>query len=232
VGAAKESQQTVARQNKFARRLQEQQRARHSVEGQGKPGLSREPQPTIDEQLVRLDEDIRKLKIEYDIFFNGAAKRPPFDTKSRVETLVKRLADERAFTYAQRYRYNSLVARYVALRDLWRRNIQEREEGRDPIAAARAARGSSEEKMGRVRQSSFVCADAGGEVETVRGLYDALVEAKRGCGEPVEDLSFAQFHRMIAAKTDALKQRLGCESVRYSIYTEGGRVSVKAKAEK
>jgi hypothetical protein len=213
--------------------LLEQQRARHKAEGQpGQATISREPQPTIDEQLVRLEDDVRKLKIEFDVFFNGAAKRPPFDTKSRVETLIKRLADERTFTYAQRYRYNSLVARYVALRDLWRRNVQEREEGRDPVAAARAALGKSEEKGARVRQSTFVCADAGGEVETVRGLYDALVAAKRGCGEPVEDFSFPRFHRMIAAKTDALKERLGCESVRYSIYTEGGRVSVKAKAEK
>jgi hypothetical protein len=37
---------------------------------------------------------------------------------------------------------------------------------------------------------------------------------------------------MIASKTDALKERLGCERVRYSVYTEGGRVSFKAKADK
>jgi hypothetical protein len=41
----------------------------------------------------------------------------------------------------------------------------------------------------------------------------------------VDDFSFAKFHRMIAAKTDALKERLGCERVRYSIYTEAGHVA-------
>ena len=35
-----------------------------------------ENQPTPDEQLTRLEEDIRRLRIEFDIFFNGAAKRP------------------------------------------------------------------------------------------------------------------------------------------------------------
>jgi hypothetical protein len=213
--------------------LRERERERHLEGGlQKKVVVVRDVQPTIDEQLMRLEEDIRKLKIEYDIFFNGASKRAPFDTKSRVETQIKRIADERKLTYAQRYRYNSLVARYVALRDLWRRNTQEREEGRDPVAAARAALGKSDEPVERERHASFVCADARDEKETVKSLYDALVEAKKGCGESVDDLSFSKFQKMISSKTDALKERLGCERVRYSIYTEGGRVSFKAKADK
>jgi hypothetical protein len=221
----------VARQNAFARRLLDEQRARHT-NNRKKVIVERDPQPTIDEQLVRLEDDIRKLKIEFDIFFNGATKRPPYDTKSRVESLIKRVGDERKLTFAQRYRYNSLVARYVALRDLWRRNVQDREEGRDPVAAARAQLGKGRAAAEKERHASFVCADARGDEATVRGLYDALVEAKKTCGEPVGDLSLAKFQQMIASKTDALKERLGCERVRYSVYTEGGRVSFKAKAEK
>jgi hypothetical protein len=220
----------VARQNAFARRLLDEQRARHN-NNRKKVVVVRDPQPTVDEQLVRLEDDIRKLKIEFDIFFNGASKRPPYDTKSRVESLVKRLGDERQLTYAQRYRYNSLVARYIALRDLWRRNVQDREEGRDPVAAARAQLGKTEERVGKERRASFVCADARADEETVRGLYDALVEAKKSCGETVEDFSLSKFQKMIASKTDALKERLGCERVRYSVYTEGGKVSFKAKAD-
>ncbi|CDM66550.1 hypothetical protein [Pyrinomonas methylaliphatogenes] len=83
----------------------------------------------IDEQLNRLEEDIRRLKIEFDIFFNGGAKRPPYDTKNRVETMIKRLGDDRTLNFTQRYRYNTLVSRYTALRELWRRTLQEREEG-------------------------------------------------------------------------------------------------------
>src|SRR5438045_3150903 len=46
---------------------------------------------TLDEQLKRLEEDVRRLKIEFDVFFNGGAKRPPYETKSRVESTIKRL---------------------------------------------------------------------------------------------------------------------------------------------
>src|SRR5947199_4443509 len=98
----------------------------------------RDPQPTTEEQLSRLEDDIRRLKIEFDIYFNGAAKRPPYDTKNRVDTIIRRLGDDRTLTYAQRFHYNSLASRYTAFRDLWRRTLQGREEGRDPAATARA----------------------------------------------------------------------------------------------
>ena len=41
-----------------------------------------ENQPTADEQLTRLEDDIRRLRIEFDIFFNGGAKRPPTTPKA------------------------------------------------------------------------------------------------------------------------------------------------------
>jgi hypothetical protein len=185
-----------------------------------------EGQPTPDEQLTRLEEDIRRLRIEFDIFFNGGAKRPPYDTKGRVETLLKRLGDDRTLTYAQRYRYNSLAARYNAFRDLWRRTMQGREEGRDPISAARA----SVKKQPAAKEVSFVCLDAHREVELVKNLYTSLLDAKRRCGEPTEDLSFPRFHRLIASKADGIKEQVGCDRVQFSVAIENGHVSFKARA--
>ena len=189
-----------------------------------------ENQPTPDEQLTRLEDDIRRLRVEFDIFFNGAAKRPPYDTKGRVETLLKRLGDDRTLNYAQRYRYNSLAARYNAFRDLWRRTMQGREEGRDAASAARASQ-KREVAGTKVDPVSVVCGDAHHEVELVKNLYNSLIEAKRHCGEATEDLSFPKFHRLIASKADGIKQQRGCDRVRFSVAVEDGHVSFKARAE-
>jgi hypothetical protein len=212
------------RDNKLARSAQ--QRAKPN-------SVANDNQPTVDEQLTRLEEDMRRLKIEYDIYFNGASKRPPYDTKSRVETVIKRLGDDRALTFAQRYRLNSLTARYNAFRELWRRTLQGREEGRDPVTAARAnVRHAGEKSSSPLRdQTTFVCSDAHHDVQTVKEIYEALVEAKRRCNEPTDDLSFPRFHRLIASKTDNLKEHLGCERVKFSIDVEDGRVNFKAKAD-
>lgn len=213
------------RDNKFARQSQQRQN-----QPKGKRGnMSSDNEPTVEEKLKRLEDDIRRLKIEFDIYFNGASKRPPYDTKGRVETMLKRLSDDRTLSFAQRYLLNSLGARYTAFRELWRRTMQGREEGRDAAAAARAS--ARDEASHRENAATFVCNDAHKDVPTVKQLYDALIEAKMKCGEPVEDLSFPRFHHLIATKADNLKERLGCDSVRFSIDVEGGRVSFKAKGE-
>ena len=204
-------------------------RSKLQVQSKNKFGAGENP-PSTDQELTRLEDDIRRLRVEFDIFFNGGSKRPPYDTKGRVETLLKRLADDRTINFAQRYRYNSLAARYNAFRDLWRRTMQGREEGRDAVSAARASakRGVIDHKVDPV---SFVCLDAHHEVELVKNLYNSLIEAKRHCGEPTEDLSFPKFHRLIASKTDGIKQQKGCERVRFSVAVEDGHVSFKARAE-
>jgi len=187
-------------------------------------------EPTVDDQLTRLEDDIRRLKIEFDMFFNGASKKAPYDTKGRVDTTIKRIADDRTLTYAQRYRFNSLGSRYNCFRDLWRRTLQGREEGRDAGAAARAT--AKEQAVADFQKADFVCDDAHKDVELVKELYGALVEAKKVCGEPIENFSFPRFHRLIASQTDGLKERLGCEKVCFSIDVEGGHVSFKARADR
>ena len=187
-------------------------------------------QVSIDDQLTRLEEDIRRLKIEFDIYFNGASKRPPYDTKGRVDTILKRLGDDRTLSFAERYRYNTLMARYNAFRDLWRRTMQGREEGRDPVSAARA--NAKREAVESFNRTELVCRDATHEVEVVKNLYDALVDAKTKCGEPTEDFSFPRFHRLIASKAESLKAQFKCERVSFSVDVEGGHVSFKARADR
>ena len=214
--------------NPVAIRDNKLRRSKLQVQAKNKYAVG-ENQPSPDEQLTRLEDDIRKLRVEFDIFFNGASKRPPYDTKGRVETLLKRLGDDRTLNFAQRYRYNSLAARYNAFRDLWRRTMQGREEGRDPVSAARA--NAKKEQAIDIPPVSFICSDAHKEVGLVRDLYDSLREAKQKCGEAIEGLSFPQFHRLVASKSDGLKERHNCDRVRFSVAVENGHVSFKAKAE-
>lgn len=84
----------------------------------------REEAAEIDKQLSKLEDDIRKLKIDFDIYFNGAVKRPPLEARARLESYVKRIADNRNLTYAQRYYFNSLVSRFTSYRELWRRSLK------------------------------------------------------------------------------------------------------------
>ena len=181
---------------------------------------------TIDEQLNRLEEEIRRLKIEFDIFFNGGSAKPPFDTKYRVEALVKRLYDARGMSFGQRFRYNSLVARFNVYKELWRRNIKEREEvgSREAAIAAQATR--------IPEPATIRCYDPEAEPDKVRELYDRLVMAKRFCGERVDDVPFPRFEQMIGAQVRQIKTKLNCEAIDFTVEIADGTVRFKAKAGK
>ena len=82
----------------------------------------------IDKQLTKMDDDIRKLKIDFDIYFNGSTKRPPLEARARLESFIKRVSDNRALSFAQRYQLNALLSRYTSYRELWRRTMRARGE--------------------------------------------------------------------------------------------------------
>lgn len=93
-----------------------------------KEELKKEDAAEVDRQILKIEDDIRKLKIDFDIYFNGAVKRPPLESRARVESNLKRIADDRNLTYAQRYHFNTLVSRFNSYRELWRRGLKKRGE--------------------------------------------------------------------------------------------------------
>src|SRR5271166_3151957 len=86
---------------------------------------------TIDEDLGHLERDIRQLKIEYDAFFGGGRKRPPTEIEWRIELLVKRYAERGGdLKYNQRFRFSNLSQTYAKYKDVFRKRLAQREEGK------------------------------------------------------------------------------------------------------
>jgi hypothetical protein len=176
---------------------------------------------TVDEELTRLEEDIRRLKIEYEAYFNGGTPRPPNDTLFRVEQVIKRYSGDTArLNVGQRFRFNQLWQRYSLHSDLWRKRLRNREEGREPLPQRHAAE--------TPRATQVVCRDPDREQAKVNQLLQALVEAKQRAGERTDDIDPARFQRFVREKTRQLKQELGCESVQFSVTVKEGRVRFTA----
>src|SRR6202163_1226386 len=85
---------------------------------------------TTDEELNHLDSQLRRLKIEYEIFFSNPNKRPPSDVEWKVLSLLRKFSDGGGrMNFSQRYRYNEMAQRYAIYSDLWRKKSRIREEG-------------------------------------------------------------------------------------------------------
>lgn len=93
-----------------------------------KQKLRQEEAASIEKQLAKLEDDIRRLKIDFGIYFTGGLKRPPLEARGRIEAVLKRIADDRHFSYAQRFHYNTIVNQYDSYRELWRGKLKEKGE--------------------------------------------------------------------------------------------------------
>src|SRR5579871_338754 len=86
---------------------------------------------TIDEELGQIERDIRQLKIEYDMFFGGGRKRPPTEIEWRIELIVKRYAERGGdLKFGQRFRFSNLSQTYAKYKDVFRKRLAAREEGK------------------------------------------------------------------------------------------------------
>ena len=209
---------------------------------------------TIDEELAVLDSQLRRLKIEYEIYFSNPTKRPPTDIEWKVLSLLRKFSDGNRMSFSQRFRYNEVAQRYAIYSDLWRKKNRIREEGyrrpQDALlsvqgvrveehvpehkvygvghaaqASAAAAATPSEEK----KPFSVHCADARAERDQVQKLYQALTDAKKRSGEAVSG-NLDSFTSFVQKKTEQIRKQYGCEAVEYTVEMQGGQVKLKAKA--
>lgn len=202
---------------------------------------------TVDEELAVLDDAVRRLKVEYDVFFGGGSKKPPTDTEWRVQSLIKKYSDSQKLTFVQRFKYNTIAQRFAIYSDLWRQKMKIKEEGyRRPQDAALGVAGlrhAEEQEAAKALAGSdprgqpsrgepfhVLCSHPDAEREAVRSLYEAMVTAKKEAGETTPPGSFSAFHAFVKRKTEQLQRDLGCTAVEYSVEMQDGQVRLKAKA--
>jgi hypothetical protein len=202
---------------------------------------------TVDEELSLLDSQLRRLKIEYEIYFNNPTKKPPTDVEWKVLSLLRKFSDGR-LSFSQRYRYNEIAQRYAIYSDLWRKKNRIREEGyrrpQDALLSIQGLRPEEHEqrKVYGVSPSALAaaepqsdqpftmqCSDAKAEREQVERLYNALTTAKTKSGETVTG-NLDSFSSFVQKKTEQIRKQYGCQSVEYSVEMQEGQVRLKAKA--
>lgn len=191
------------------------------------------PLNQTDDDMGRLERDIRQLKIEYEQYFGGGRKRPPADIEWRIEQLIKRYGDRSAeMNYAQRFRYGNLAQTYVKYRDIFHKRMQRREEGsveRHYGAAARAieAERARTHPEPSVSPGAVVASDPSGQSGEVDQLYRAFCEALQSSGEATDKLSREKFEKFLTQKSEQIRKR--GQQVEFVVSVEGGKARLKAR---
>jgi hypothetical protein len=183
------------------------------------------PQSEIDRALTLLEAELKRLESEYNMFFAGRLPKPPWETRKRVETLVKQYDRAYIQNTGDRFRFHTLQSRYQKFVDLWDRGMRAREEGRSgPFPAKRSEPPPRETKDRVVRVASFT--DPARENDKLTELYESLTEARREVG--AEQVPFHKFADLVKGQVQKLSKDGGGE-VAFRVAVKDGKVSLTAR---
>lgn len=182
----------------------------------------------IERDLLRLEAELKRLEAEYNMFFSGRLPKPPWETRGRVDAIIKQYDRAHIRSYGDRFRFTTLQSRYATFVDLWDRGLRAREEGRPGPFAHKttdreADRKGPEDRILRV--ASFH--DPLREIDKLTELYEALSEARQEVGQ--EQVPFHKFADLIKGQVKRLRES-GSPEVAFRVAVKGGKVSFTARA--
>ena len=187
-------------------------------------------EPDIAHDLDQLTADLKRLEAEYNMFFAGRLPRPPWETRKRVESLLRRWDRRRIDTSGDRFRFQMIQARFAKFAELWDRGMRAREEGR-PGPFAHAAPPKREEKKKIDHHDTRVVhvtafKDPVREIDKLHALYDSLMDARKEAGG--EAVPFHRFAALVKDQVAKFKES-GSSEVAFRVAVAQGQVTFTAR---
>ncbi len=190
-----------------------------------------------DQELDKLEEDIRILKNKYDQFFAGIQKFPPTQDRRNVEVFIYELGKQKWRDNTRRFRFNQLLTRFNQFREMWARKMREREEG--PLDFKRRQAALSEpsappppppepQRVTSPAADPYVKVTPGTNGEAVKRLYSQIEREHLKMGK-MPPVTVEQLAQMIEKQTQMVQTKYNVSSVAFRVETVDGKVKLKAK---
>ena len=190
-----------------------------------------------DDELDKLEEDIRRLKNKYDQFFSGITKVPPSFERTQLEAYIHELSKQKMRDNTRRFRFNTILSRYNQFREMWARKMREREEGPLDFRRRQAAMNAPVHEappsplIPRVTSPApdpYVRMTPGANGEQIRELFHKITRAHDEMGK-ISNLSIEQVSAMVQKQTEIVRAKYNVTTVAFRVETVDGKVKLKAK---
>ena len=193
--------------------------------------MRRGRQDEVDEELVELDHNIKRLRIEYDQYFMGNTKRAPQVLLGKVQKTVVRFSNKMPSNTAQKFRFNALNSKYQMYRQHWGRIMRQIEAGTYKVHRFQADmherdRGIGESGPAKVADSSTP------QGSPIDKLCNALSSAREKTGEQSGKIDRAKIARMVNQQTASIREQHPGAKIKFRVVIEDNRAKLKASVSK
>jgi hypothetical protein len=175
----------------------------------------------IERDLDDLDYSISLLKRDFEAFFSGGTKQLPLEAQRKVERAIKRYSTMTVLSYAQRFRFNTIVARFNSYLDLWNKQMRMKEEGRTPTGGLV----STENKRHQQGQQP----EPESQNNQLEKLFQDYLQTRQVTGEGAPKLNFESFCQLLSKQKSAIVQKYNCKDVDFYVKVEDGQAKLKAR---
>ncbi len=175
----------------------------------------------MEERVKILENDIHRLKTQYDQYFMGVQKLPPEKLARDVAKEIRLMSTTSVTNTALRFRIQQIVSRYNTFLNYWQRNLREVEEGRVPRRKGAAA------DLNDANDDIIEISSPEVDRDQMDKLFQALTREYRKIGSETT-LEMSKVRRMVQKQTRELKEKYGCEKIGYRVVSEEGKVKIKA----
>jgi len=191
-----------------------------------------------DDELDKLEEDIRKIKNKYDQFFSGIQRLPPMHERRLLEVYIYELGKQKMRDNTRRFRYSQLLTRYNQLRELWGRKMREREEG--PVDFRRRAAALREPappmpppiaptpRVTSAKPDPYVTVTPGSNGEEIQRLFGEIEKEQIKLGR-LSNITIEQLKSMVQKQSDLVRAKYHVAAVAFRVDVVDGKVKLKAK---
>lgn len=180
---------------------------------------------TADEDLQILEHKLNTLKLDYERYFLGTRPREPMVARSEVQKIVTILANSPIQNTARRFKFNSINARYQAMKRQWDNILRQMEAGtykRDIFKANMRSGPGATSPQPRASNDGVKSSRAGSQ------LFDTYRDAAQACGQSVKGLTAKKLQAVVDKQTAALRSKMGCKDVNFRVTVKDGKVKLKA----
>lgn len=186
----------------------------------------------IDLELSQIEAMINKAKLEWDRYFGGGSKTPPWQLQKEIENKLKIYSQNPSkLSYAQNFRLNSILGKFNSLKEKNEKLMRMKDEGYMaekkislvPSTSTSAATEKEEKVPESVRK---------GEDEGYKKLFDDYIQARKKCGEPTDKIKYEIFRETIEKQKKQISEKVKSKEIEFYITIEDGKAKLKARPKK
>lgn len=191
----------------------------------------------VKEDISMLESKVARLKVEYEQYFMRVIKREPVKLRGEVDQLILKYTSKPISNTADKFKFNSIVAKYNSYKQYWGRILRAIEDGtyvrraeggsgRAPATPSTPAPSAgSPAGAGRAKKSGA----AGGSLDDI---CDRFIEARRQCKEPTKGLTKEAVARTISRNIDQVARKYKTKDVDVNVRIENGHAKLTIKPKK